>query len=172
MAVPSKKKMEIELRRKTVMVNLLAGLNYREIAEALKPPVSIGTIAKDVKVISERLKKEQSTDYAEYIQIELRRLDMALYAIFDQVKAGKTAAIDTMIKIQDQRLKLTGHPSAVQKIELTGKGGGPISIEDVRKKRWEGLAQELASILNSGQAMGLNDKPDTESGEDNADTPE
>lgn len=175
MPVTSKKKMQIEQRRKTVMANILAGLNYREIAEGLEPPVSIGTIAKDVQVVSERLKKEQATEYAEYLVIELRRLDVAMNGIFQKVRDGNTYAIDTMIKLQDQRLKLTGHPLAVKKIEITGKDGGPISIDDVRQRRWASVAAELGAALESAQAMGEGGvvTPDTESGDDDApsDTP-
>lgn len=168
--MPSKKKMEIELRRKTVAVNILAGLNYREIAEGLNPPVSLGTVSKDVKVIFERLQKEQSTDYSEYIQVELRRLDVAMRGIYDKVKDGNTAAIETMLKLQDQRLKLTGHPAAVKKIELTGKDGGPISIEDVRQKRWSSIANELAEALASGVISVSDDNPAPDTGDDDAPT--
>lgn len=163
MPVTSKKKLAIELRRKTVAANILAGLNYREIAEALKPPVSIGTISKDVKVITDRLKKEQSTDYAEYLQIELRRLDLAMNGLFPKVKDGNTYAIETMLKVQDQRLKLTGHPAAVKTIKLTGE----LSIDDVRAKRWAGLLPELAAILQAGQSVMGTDSPQLDPGDDN-----
>ena len=58
MPVKMTKKAEIENRRtEVVAANLLAGLNYRDMASGLD--VSLGTIANDVKIILGRWQKEQ-----------------------------------------------------------------------------------------------------------------
>jgi len=49
---------EAEERRKKVAANLLAGLNYRDMAEALN--IGIGTISGDVKMILKRLRADKS----------------------------------------------------------------------------------------------------------------
>jgi hypothetical protein len=95
---------EIELRRKKVATNLLAGLSYRAMAEALG--VSLGTVAADVKFGVGRWQREQVSQGAEVIGLETTRLDRALNAIWDQVLAGDKGAINTMLKIMERRAKL------------------------------------------------------------------
>jgi len=48
---------EAEERRRKIAANLLAGLNYRDMAEALN--IGIGTISGDVKMILKRLRVDQ-----------------------------------------------------------------------------------------------------------------
>jgi hypothetical protein len=95
---------EVELRRKKVAANLLGGLNYRQMAEALG--VSIGTISSDVKIILGRWQREQVKDAGDYVQMELVRLDRALNAIWDRVLEGDLKAIETMLKIEERRARL------------------------------------------------------------------
>jgi hypothetical protein len=95
---------EVELRRKKVAANLLGGLNYRQMAEALG--VSIGTISSDVKIILGRWQREQVKDACDYVQMELVRLDRALNAIWDRVLEGDLKAIETMLKIEERRARL------------------------------------------------------------------
>jgi hypothetical protein len=95
---------EVELRRKKVAANLLGGLNYRQMAEALG--VSIGTISSDVKIILGRWQREQVKDADDYVQMELVRLDRALNAIWDRVLEGDLKAIETMLKIEERRARL------------------------------------------------------------------
>lgn len=93
----------IEDRRKVVSANLLAGLTYRQMAEALN--VSLGTIAEDVRIIIGRWKKEQVAATDEYVQLEIIRLDRALNAIWTKVTEGDRGAIDSMLKIMERRAK-------------------------------------------------------------------
>ena len=97
---------EREIRRQKVAANLLAGLNYRAMAEAMG--VSIGTIAGDVKVILNRWQKEQVGVVDQVMQIELTRLDRALNAIWANVLAGDDKAINNLLKIMERRAKLLG----------------------------------------------------------------
>jgi hypothetical protein len=144
--------LEIENRRKIVAANLLAGLNYRDMAAQLN--VSIGTIASDVKKITTRLKHEQLQDIELVAQTELRRLDAALNAIWTKVTAGDFSAIDKLLRLQDQRAKylpLFGP----DRMELSGPGGKPIEIEDINKirdARWEAVQQQLAEALKQNQS--------------------
>jgi hypothetical protein len=144
--------LEIENRRKIVSANILAGLNYRDMAVQLN--VSIGTISRDVKIITTRLKHEQLEDIELVAQTELRRLDTALNAIWTKIQAGDMAAIDKLLRLQDQRAKylpLFGP----DRMELSGPGGKPIEIEDINKirdARWEAVQQQLAEALNPNQS--------------------
>lgn len=95
-----------EERRKIVAANLLAGLNYRDISSALN--VSLGTISNDVKVLMGRWQKEQLEAIEENIRLDLRRIDVAINAIWEDVKAGDIRAIGALIQLQDRRAKLIG----------------------------------------------------------------
>jgi hypothetical protein len=144
--------LEIENRRKIVSANILAGLNYRDMATQLN--VAIGTIARDVKIITTRLKHEQLADIELVAQTELRRLDTALNAIWAKVQAGDYTAIDKLLRLQDQRAKylpLFGR----DRMELSGPGGKPIEIEDINKvrdERWEKIQQQLAEALQQDKS--------------------
>lgn len=97
---------EREYRRKQIAANLLAGLNYREMAEALD--VSLGTIKNDVDMVLSRWQREQVEAVDAHITLAERRLDRALNAIWDQVLAGDTKAIMAMLKLEERRAKLRG----------------------------------------------------------------
>lgn len=100
------KKMEIEERRKIVSANILAGSNYRDIAEALG--VSPATICKDFKAILADWRKQTNEIIGDWVPLELGRLDTALKAIWDDVRKGDLRAIDRMVKIMERRAKLLG----------------------------------------------------------------
>lgn len=92
-----------ELRRKKVAANLLAGLTYRQMAEAIE--VSLGTICNDVKVIMGRWNREHAADAGRLME---SRFDRAINAIWDKVLEGNVPAVTAMLKIEDQRAKLGG----------------------------------------------------------------
>jgi hypothetical protein len=96
----------IENRRRQVAANILAGLNYRDIAEALG--VSLGLVAEDVKVIHQRWREENTQLRQEKIDLEERRLDRALNAVWNDVLSGKHDAIETFRKLSERRAKLLG----------------------------------------------------------------
>lgn len=141
--------LRIEERRKTVAANLLSGLNYRDIADALG--VSVGTIANDVKVIVGRLHRETMTDIAQVVDLELRRLDRALNGIWQKVLNGDLAAIDRFLRISERRAKLLG--LEVQKVEMT---------KSIKEMTDDELTEFIASI---GGAAGLTPTTGSGSGE-------
>jgi len=114
---PSKKKSaEVEHRRKIVAANLLAGANYRDIAAGAG--VSVGTVAGDVKVLMARWRAEQVKTVDDHVTLDMRRMDVALNAIWDEVKAGNYAAIDRMLKVLERRAKMLGYDQP-DKVDLT-----------------------------------------------------
>jgi hypothetical protein len=136
-----KKKLELEQRRKAVAANILAGLNYRDIAEGLG--VSLGTIARDAQIMLERMRKEQVQTVSEAALVDLRRIDVALNAIWDDVKSGKLLAIDRMERLLRRRAEMLGYDQQVFNVNLSGE----INIEAVRDKRWQAVAGTLAEAL-------------------------
>ena len=121
---------EIEIRRKKVAANLTAGLNYRDMADALD--VSLATVAGDVKAIVKRWQDEQVSTIDQWVQLESHRLDRAINAIWDKVQAGDLGALDRMLKIMERRARLLGldTPSVTR---LEGADGGPIQVTITRK---------------------------------------
>jgi len=122
------KRAEIEERRKQVAANLLGGLNYREMAEALG--VSIGTIASDVKIIMGRWEREQVESINEWVALEDRRLDRLLNALWNDALAMNFSAIDRVLSIQNQRAKLKGL-YAPERREVTGADGGAVRVTQI-----------------------------------------
>lgn len=106
--LPQKRRANIERedRRRKVAANLLAGLNYREIAEALN--VSIGTVSNDVEALVKRWRTEQISQVGEWQSLNVKRLDRAINAIWGDVAGGNLAAIDRLQKLIDQQGRLLG----------------------------------------------------------------
>ena len=96
----------LEKRRAIVASNLLAGLNYRDMAVALN--VSLGTIAHDVGIILARWREEQVRTIGDITEIELRRLDTMLNAVWADAKSGKLGHIDRVIRIDERRARILG----------------------------------------------------------------
>lgn len=95
-----------EERRKQVAANLLAGLNYRDMADALG--VSLGTISADVRMILGRWQREQVETIDDWVVVQCRQIDRALNAIWSKVLDGDLAAIDRAVKLMERKSKLLG----------------------------------------------------------------
>ena len=101
--------------------NLKAGLNYREIAEALD--VGLGTIARDVKIILGRWQKEQVSEIDGHVILQLAQVDSAINAIWKKVIEGNFGAVDRLIKLLERKAKLLGLDKPTT---IAGPDGGPI----------------------------------------------
>ena len=106
MAIKTRKKLDIERRRKVVAANVLAGATYREIAAS--EGVSVGTIARDVKAILKDLNQHYRKDAKEWRTIQLRRTDVMLNAIWEHVRNGSLIHIDRALKLIAQQDKYLG----------------------------------------------------------------
>ena len=108
MAAPGKRRqlIEREERRRTVAANFLAGLTFRQIAEATN--CGLGTVSRDVEAIVERWQKEQVQLVGEQRQVDLQRLDLVLNAIWERVLHGDLSAIDRYMKVAEHRARLLG----------------------------------------------------------------
>ena len=135
------KSFKLEQRRKQIAASILAGLNYRDIAEGLQ--VSLGTVSRDANIILDRMRKEQVHDISEAALIDLRRIDVAINAIFTDVRAGKLLAIDRLLNLLKRRAEMLGYDEEVFNVNLTGS----MDINDVRDKRWKEVAPALSKVL-------------------------
>lgn len=156
MPVKPKKKLQIEERRTIVAANILAGLNYRDIAKALN--VSLGTVSRDAQIMMDRMRKEQVQTVGEAALIDLRRIDVAINAIYNDVKSGKLLAIDRLVKLLERRSKMLGYDEQVFTVNVTKNA----NVEAVREKRWKQIQGPLLEALEDDvdqESKGQEDKP-------------
>lgn len=131
-----------EERRKKVAANLLGGMTYRDMADALG--CSLGTISNDVKIIIGRWQKQQVEHAEDYISVELRRLDVALNAIWNKVIDGDAQAIDRFLKIQERRARYLGLDKPIG-ISLT---------DDELLKKYRELVEAIGALGGGDQEPG------------------
>lgn len=110
------KKVAIAQRRKVVAANLLAGATVREIAGALG--VSVGTVSRDTAAILDDWKQLYSEAADQYVDLQMRRLDVLLNAVWDAARSGQSAAVDRALAILDRQNALM----KVGKAGLVGRG--------------------------------------------------
>jgi hypothetical protein len=137
-----------EQRRTSVAEHLLAGESYREISREIG--VSVATVQRDVATIMQGWRDEYVGDADEHVSTDLRRIDVALLAIWEDVKAGALPAIDRMIKLLDQRAKYLGlySPAKVQ---------GEFSVTYLDQVREEdAVIAEYSEIVNEAAERILN----------------
>ncbi len=146
------RELEIEKRRAIVAANVLAGFNYRDMASQLN--VSLGTIANDVKIVARRYREEQISEYADIVQLEIRRIDTALNGIWDGVKAGDRDAVTLLVMLQNQRAKyLALFDPELDRLgllfpNLNNDPEKQVSIEEIRRKRWEQVYPQLQDVID------------------------
>jgi hypothetical protein len=93
-----------------------------------------------------QLAREQTfMDVEALREIDVRRLDVALKAIWKEVEEGKETAILTMIRILERRAKLLGHDAPL-KAEITPLIPG-LTREDVAKMSSEEMSERLRLLL-------------------------
>jgi transposase len=142
---------EREERRKKVAANLLAGLTFREMAEAIG--CSVGTVHNDVKLLLKRWQDEQVTSVQERKLMEGRRIDRALNAIWGRVQQGDLGTIDRLVKLIQERARLYGL-YAPQKVAPTNpEGDGPAEMTGHHDDYTADFIAEVLSILASAGAL-------------------
>lgn len=110
------KEAEAEDRRRIVAANLVAGGNYRDIAEVAK--CSIGTVARDVEIILGRWRREQISAMDDWITLQCRRLDASINFLWPKIKEGDPTAIGRMQAVMEQQGKFLGYERMFQVLSL------------------------------------------------------
>lgn len=95
-----------ESRRKQVAANILAGMTYREIADAMN--ISAATVTRDFKAILDDWREHYTRDVDDHIKIMARRLDQMYNALYPKIAAGDVGAVLAGCQIIDRLLKLYG----------------------------------------------------------------
>lgn len=145
-----KKQLEVAERRRVVAANILAGATYRDIANALN--VSVGTVAGDAEAILEEWRTERVAKTDERVVLDIRRLDLALNAIFDKVQAGDMRAIETMLRIQERAARYLGLDAPAKVAPTDPSGSKP--YEPTSRAQ---IAAGLAELLGLGSPPDLAD---------------
>jgi hypothetical protein len=96
------------------------GYSYREIGAALG--VSHKTAHEDVQRVLAELATLRQASAAEYVDLELERLDMAQQALAVHLETGDPQIINSWVKVSESRRKLLGL-DAPQKIAATNPDG-------------------------------------------------
>ena len=105
---------------------LKARVHYREMAKKLG--VSLGTIANDVKQIFQAWAAEQFENVREQAALDLATMNDAIRALTVAVRNGDTQAVTALLRILERRARMLGL-DAPQRLEHTGKDGGPIETQ-------------------------------------------
>jgi hypothetical protein len=107
--MPTRKELAVARlhRRERVIANLLAGLDYREIAEHLK--ISLGTVANDVSALLKEWQAANVKTFDDWQRLQLKRTDRMINAIWKKVEDGDLLAIDRALAIMEKQMKLLGY---------------------------------------------------------------
>jgi hypothetical protein len=140
----------VDERRGRVATLLLAGATYKQIGKSLG--VHVNTVYTDVKAIRAEWRKERVSAYDEICDQECKRLDTMLLSIWDQARQGDIKAIETALKIGDQRARLMGLGTPASQLTVNLNVGDP--LEALESKWRETLAARslsgLAEVVDDG----------------------
>jgi hypothetical protein len=137
---------EIALRRSVVAEEYRKKKTTRQIAEMLG--CAHATVVRDVKAIIAERRKQAQIDIEDALANEIAGQNaseanlLAIAEDEEQTPATRIAAEAALVRVRGERAKLQGLYAA-QRVELTGKDGGPISVSDYRSE----LASVLAKVI-------------------------
>lgn len=105
------------------------GATYREIAAQLG--VSVATVYEDCQRVLDELRGQALANASDYVALELERLDMAQFALFQHLETGDPSIINAWVKVSESRRKLLGL-DAPAKIAQTNPDGTPAAYAELR----------------------------------------
>lgn len=156
--MPPKNKANIEGRRERVSALLLEGKSQRQIARELN--VSQPTALRDMQAVRAEWQERRLTNVGDWIAEEIKRLDVAMVAIWPKVIAGDTWSIDRMIALMERRAKYLGLDAKVDalpaaQMQVVVLNGGPDQIPDPDSLAaiW-GSARTVPALPPGGGAVG------------------
>src|SRR5581483_144352 len=157
------KLLTVEGRRLKVSQSLIAGMNSREIAEALK--VSLTVINTDIRILFKRL-KEQQMENAEKIRLKrLYSYDQLRKRYFPKAMDGDLKAAEFCLKLDEREAKLTGvdKPTLIaqttpdgQAIADQNQSAVNIALEALKRLMDQNIELKLAvqALIDAGYGKG------------------
>lgn len=122
-----------------------AGISYEDIARRVGYRSASGAY----QAVKSAMRKTLREPADELRQMEISRLDVALFAIWPAVKRGDLFAIDRFLKICERRSRLLGL-DAKQEINLDGMLFAG-DINKIRDKRWEAISEQLMDLQDDSK---------------------
>jgi hypothetical protein len=116
-----------------------AGASFREVAATLG--VSVATAHEDVQRVLAELTAQRAASAAEYVQMELERLDAAQFALFQHLDTGDPQIINAWVKVSESRRKLLG---------LDAQPGGLMPGDTVIVVRWHDANRQIIDVTPIG----------------------
>ncbi len=164
----AQKRAEIAGRRAIVAEEYRKKKTTRQIAEMLGCDHT--TVVRDVKAIIAERRKHAQIDIEDALANEIAGQNaseanlLAIAEDAEQTPATRIAAEAALVRVRGERAKLQGLYAA-QRVELTGKDGGPI---DVRNYHAE-LASVLDKVFAAGAPPAVHGEPEPSDGEEAGD---
>jgi len=138
----------------------IKGKSYRAIAAELG--IGIRTAYTDVQRSLQQHAKMEAKLAADYLRLELHRLDVAQEAIWDKVTEGGLGAVQTFVSLSSQRSKLLALYAPTE-VLVAGPDGGPVvmEVDDSGQALAEVLAiLERAGVIGAPKTGGNNEQDD------------
>lgn len=121
-----------------------AGLSYEAIARKL----DIANASSAQLMVRRALSRVDAEATKDLREIECRRLDDMLFAIWTHVRSGHLGAIDKALKIMERRARLLGLDSPVKfDGNMTQQGGVMLVPAGIPAEEWAALAAPAQSAL-------------------------
>lgn len=143
-------------RRAQAIQMLLAGVDYDTITEKLGY-ASRQAASKDVCRALDIYREEMREQAANHQARQLMRLDRVLAAVWPKVLKGDLKAADTALRVITQQCKVLGVDAPIR-AEITGPGGGPISLTPADMDEFERLLSagdaDPAADPDGGETVG------------------
>lgn len=113
----SKRRIESVEHEKNALALRIGGATYAVIGEALG--LSESGSARAVYRALDRIKAEVRETAAQYVQLELERLDKMVFGLWSDAIKGRYGAVDRVLKIMERRARLLGldAPTAISLVD-------------------------------------------------------
>lgn len=122
------KQMELEERLTKVAAYVRGGVtNQTQLARLVG--VSQQTISRDLRKVEERFQQAALEDILVAKGKDLERVEAMIRGLWPDAQSGKWLAVDRVSRLLEFRAKVMGY-EAVNRMEISGPGGGPIQTED------------------------------------------
>ena len=156
--MPPRNRYDIEGRRAKVAALLLENKSERQIARELG--ISKTNARNDIGHVRAEWQERRMTSIDTWMAEELKRLDVAMAAIWPHVTAGDTWRIDRMLAIMERRAKYLGLdakvdalPAAQMQVVVLNGHGDAIPDPDSLAAIW-GSARTVPTLEAGGGAVG------------------
>jgi predicted DNA-binding protein (UPF0251 family) len=151
----------LEIRRIEALRLRVSGLTYEAIAEELG--VSLGTAHSDVQFMLAKRRKQAAEDAEHVRELELERLDAAIYLVLGQIGKENLGAVDRLVKLNERRCKMLGLDAPEQRKHSFGDGGPtPADVAKLVRAKFGSVGPESEEEEAENRETEGPERPDVE----------